>query len=666
MRYNKIFFSLVFVFFVTVFLPDLLGAQSIETRSFLPSATTEAQIVVSPEVVCTQEAKLCPDGSYVSRTGPNCEFAPCSGENSSCGQIKCLRYDPVCGTDGKTYACGEADALACGVKVAYKGECKEKEDSYQEKLSDYEKCGPLPGAQGNWVCKDGKWVLSSFGFSEATKRMTVAKCGFNTYEVFEQCGDNSFKAFYFQCYDGYEEKNGGADSCKSLESWKEYATKVCANRCGSLVTPKPDSSLMPPPSLVKPEQQTTSQPTVSGTAESGASVRASAVCFIPDELSQNYSKLILDLKKAEEAGDKELASAITQKITALKEEIEKVKKQCLSATQAPSAQALVKPLPVAPLPLPSIITVDRCQEVNQWENKITHYEELSKLNDEDLKYKSGFTREEIKKILEELYQGIEKVKKQCEEQEKSTETLKTGVPRGNIIVRNIRKPFKVVSPVKPVIVESGEEISNYYKAKIEEIVEEGSAEEQIEKLKTLRTEIDDLIAKLIKSKEKIEAEELKGLVSEIKITPQEIKADNVSVSLRGIEKKDIRRGIVIAKVAGKLLNIFPGDKKVVIEDENLKVETETVSVKDEKLFIGNSEVKIFPSQVASNLNILPKEAELKEENGKAVYKFKVLERRRLFGFIPLNITKIITSDAEFGNSLGERLPWWSFLTLGSK
>ncbi len=26
---------------------------------------------------CTQEAKLCPDGSYVGRTGPNCEFTPC-------------------------------------------------------------------------------------------------------------------------------------------------------------------------------------------------------------------------------------------------------------------------------------------------------------------------------------------------------------------------------------------------------------------------------------------------------------------------------------------------------------------------------------------------------------------------------------------------------------
>lgn len=26
---------------------------------------------------CTMDAKLCPDGSYVSRSGPNCEFAQC-------------------------------------------------------------------------------------------------------------------------------------------------------------------------------------------------------------------------------------------------------------------------------------------------------------------------------------------------------------------------------------------------------------------------------------------------------------------------------------------------------------------------------------------------------------------------------------------------------------
>ena len=31
----------------------------------------------SKPVACTTEAKICPDGSYVGRTGPNCDFAPC-------------------------------------------------------------------------------------------------------------------------------------------------------------------------------------------------------------------------------------------------------------------------------------------------------------------------------------------------------------------------------------------------------------------------------------------------------------------------------------------------------------------------------------------------------------------------------------------------------------
>lgn len=45
----------------------------------LPIFFGEEQSSLPPEenVFCTQEAKLCPDGSSVGRTGPNCEFAPC-------------------------------------------------------------------------------------------------------------------------------------------------------------------------------------------------------------------------------------------------------------------------------------------------------------------------------------------------------------------------------------------------------------------------------------------------------------------------------------------------------------------------------------------------------------------------------------------------------------
>jgi hypothetical protein len=33
-----------------------------------------------PQTACTEEAKICPDGSSVGRTGPECHFAPCPGE----------------------------------------------------------------------------------------------------------------------------------------------------------------------------------------------------------------------------------------------------------------------------------------------------------------------------------------------------------------------------------------------------------------------------------------------------------------------------------------------------------------------------------------------------------------------------------------------------------
>lgn len=33
--------------------------------------------VDTDQVACTQDAKICPDGSAVGRQGPKCEFAPC-------------------------------------------------------------------------------------------------------------------------------------------------------------------------------------------------------------------------------------------------------------------------------------------------------------------------------------------------------------------------------------------------------------------------------------------------------------------------------------------------------------------------------------------------------------------------------------------------------------
>lgn len=82
--------------------------------------------------------KICEEISSPQKPSLDCGPAPAAPgtwrcidgawkDISQCGKIQCIRYDPVCGTDGKTYSCGVIDAESCGVKVAYKGECKKQE-----------------------------------------------------------------------------------------------------------------------------------------------------------------------------------------------------------------------------------------------------------------------------------------------------------------------------------------------------------------------------------------------------------------------------------------------------------------------------------------------------------------------------------------------------------
>ena len=74
----------------------LLIISTLLSTAFLAGCgTTAVQPKTQPTsqapqaTACTMDAKACPDGSYVGRTGPNCEFAPCptasTGEAVSCG-----------------------------------------------------------------------------------------------------------------------------------------------------------------------------------------------------------------------------------------------------------------------------------------------------------------------------------------------------------------------------------------------------------------------------------------------------------------------------------------------------------------------------------------------------------------------------------------------------
>ena len=72
-------FILFLIFGIVVILFSYFALNSNKfTKS--PSETITPVVSIIPEedvVACTLDAKECPDGSFVGRSGPNCEFAKC-------------------------------------------------------------------------------------------------------------------------------------------------------------------------------------------------------------------------------------------------------------------------------------------------------------------------------------------------------------------------------------------------------------------------------------------------------------------------------------------------------------------------------------------------------------------------------------------------------------
>lgn len=60
------------------------GYTTLESELFPAKCTTpDGRIFTEQSKACTQEAKICPDGSTVSRVGPNCEFAACPADETA-------------------------------------------------------------------------------------------------------------------------------------------------------------------------------------------------------------------------------------------------------------------------------------------------------------------------------------------------------------------------------------------------------------------------------------------------------------------------------------------------------------------------------------------------------------------------------------------------------
>lgn len=111
------FFSILVLWVIVSIVTTPPGSVDPYDEVPIPDVPREKPLPLSPPlpvgkegigstVACTMDAKMCPDGSYVGRIAPNCEFAPCSSpsqnregsctSNSDCAKgYSCIDVSPV-------------------------------------------------------------------------------------------------------------------------------------------------------------------------------------------------------------------------------------------------------------------------------------------------------------------------------------------------------------------------------------------------------------------------------------------------------------------------------------------------------------------------------------------------------------------------------------------
>lgn len=107
---------------------------------------------------CTEEAKVCPDGSAVGRTGPNCEFSPCPGEEP----VMCTADVKECPDGSYVSRSGpNCEFAPCGTLVGCTKELKICPDGTGVGRTgpncEFEPCPETSLSSAHWLCDDGSW-----------------------------------------------------------------------------------------------------------------------------------------------------------------------------------------------------------------------------------------------------------------------------------------------------------------------------------------------------------------------------------------------------------------------------------------------------------------------------------------------------------------------------
>jgi len=361
-----------------------------------------------------------------------------------------------------------------------------------------------------------------------------------------------------------------------------------------------------------------------------------SVCVPDDSLLRRLKEVMAALEEASKSGDTEKAAVLKKTVTEIKVEVEKATIQCKISQKEYANTA--KPVPSSGASGVGVISVDVCTELKRWIEKRDRY--ASMLTDTAAMLNVTLSEEQVRKIVRELEEGITKIEEKCKSASQN-------------------HPSSSGGPVKPVAIESGEEISGYYKEKVQNLMEKAEGiEQKISALKEVRKEIDAMIEELIRKKQDLNLSEMEGVVDKIKVTPNKISADKVDVM---VTKK------IKIKIDDREMELDNMGGKVTLQDGNFTVTAAELSVSpDGNLSFKDKDINTLPREMMAKIKGLAKKMEIRlDDDDRPVYSVTTGEAKNLLGFIPVMVEKetIVDASSDDAEVIGQTGPWWGFLAF---
>jgi len=451
------------------------------------------------------------------------------------------------------------------------------------------------------------------------------------------------------CYDGKSSSEGGDSSCKSSETWQKYAMEFCEGHCyedkskcgvntfavstecyeaaatsasgGGASVPMPTTAAAPAPTAIPSVATTTTVATSDGCMD--------------ESLSKELNELLNRLNEAEQKNNIDEITQIKNKIEYVNQKLKENKEKCYIQKPVSTATQVVISAPTATASARRIMSA--CANYEAIKQKKQYYEKI--INNPEKITSAGMTVEDVKKSIEQLVSMMEDEKKKCDENSKTN--------LGTMVSEAVKTKEG-----------SAKDIVSYYKTRMSDVVSAPQdTSKQIEQLKGLRTEIDRMISDLISKQENINAADVGQLVKEIKINSKEVTADNVKVE--GTNK------IIDVVVDDRAAEIKSTKTGVSLGSEGMVANAAELSVENNKVKIGKSELKILPKQITEKMKIQPKEMNIIEQDNKPVYQIKTDEDRKMLGMFNIKMEKHMNVDGASGDLISESNPWWSFMTTAA-